>query len=44
MRMSCAAWWLWLIILYLKVAKSVDLKSAHHKKKDFCNFMYGDGC
>ena len=30
-------------ISYLKVAKRVDLKSSHHKKKDSV-IMYSDGC
>ena len=24
-------------ILHMKVAKRIDLKSSHHKKKKFCN-------
>ena len=30
-------------ILYLKVARRIDLKSSHHKKKEFVT-MCGDGC
>ena len=27
-------------VTYLKVAERVDLKSSHHKKKLFCNYVW----